>query len=158
MTQKKLKWYYDNEKKFSQAGRSNIFNLLETADDDQFNKIISLKIKDPTVAIILAFAFGIFSADRFYLKEIGVGIIKLFTCGCVFVLYFIDIFTAKTRTYRYNDKKVLEILSSYSASQVYNQNMQDMQNGINKAIKTAQGVKKVADIIDDPNDYVVIGR
>lgn len=49
-----------------------------------------MKRKSKTVALILSIMFGGWGVDRFYLGYIGMGILKLFTCGGFFILWIID--------------------------------------------------------------------
>lgn len=48
-------------------------------------------MKDKTTAIILSALLGGLGVDRFYLGYTGMGILKLFTGGCLGVLWILDI-------------------------------------------------------------------
>jgi len=47
--------------------------------------------KNWNTAFILSVCFGLFGADRFYAGRIGLGILKLLTCGGYFVWWVVDI-------------------------------------------------------------------
>ena len=69
--------------------------------------------KDRGLATILAVILG---CDRFYLGQIGLGILKWITGGGVIVWWFIDIFTAAGRADEFNRNKAREIAISLRPS------------------------------------------
>lgn len=151
MTEEKLAWFYDNEKKFGENAKEIILMELENASDEIFYKLCNTKLKNPTVTLLLAIAFGTFGLDRFYLKSVGVGLLKLFTVGCLFVLWFVDIFSASKRTIMYNNKKVLEILDSNYTSEIYSK---DYANTSKAVQKTTDTMIKVLDAVDKHNEEI----
>ena len=56
------------------------------------------QLKDPTISIILSILTGHLGIDRLYVGDIGLGILKLFTCGGLGVWWLIDIFIIMDRT------------------------------------------------------------
>lgn len=50
-----------------------------------------MKTKSQTTALILSILFGMLGVDRFYLGYVGLGFLKLITCGGFFVWWIIDI-------------------------------------------------------------------
>ncbi len=80
---------------------------LTTVDDSKAALFLGLSLQKPTVVLIIAIFFGI---DRFFLDEIGLGILKVLTCYGCGIWWLIDIFTAKKRTVDYNYKKFNEVL------------------------------------------------
>ena len=73
-----------------------------------FNQQYQSEKKDSGVTLILA----LFSFDRFWLGDIGLGILKYLTAGGCGIWWLIDLFTAKGRTDDYNRQKALEILTT----------------------------------------------
>jgi TM2 domain-containing membrane protein YozV len=46
--------------------------------------------------------------DRFFLGDVGMGVLKILTCYGFWIWWIIDMFTATERTKRYNYKKFME--------------------------------------------------
>lgn len=61
-----------------------------------------LKLKDPTLALLLSFFFGTFAVDRFYLGNIMLGILKLITIGGCGIWTIIDWFIIMKSTRKQN--------------------------------------------------------
>ncbi len=53
--------------------------------------MVGTPVKTQTATYILAWLLGIFGADRFYLGDIGLGILKLITCGGAGIWALIDL-------------------------------------------------------------------
>jgi len=64
--------------------------------------------KDPGTCVILA----IFWFDRFWLGDIGLGILKYITFGGCGIWGLVDIFTAAERCHEYNAAKAAEIVQA----------------------------------------------
>lgn len=65
------------------------------------------KLKDPTISIILSILVGAWGIDRFYVGNIGLGILKLITCGGLGIWWFIDLFLIMNATREYNLKSLM---------------------------------------------------
>nr|WP_052043227.1 TM2 domain-containing protein [Campylobacter sp. MIT 97-5078] len=50
---------------------------LEKADDDKYQAMLLLNLKNPIIGLLLSLCIGIFGIDRFYKGDIGLGIAKL---------------------------------------------------------------------------------
>ena len=86
---------------------SDIQRKLESIDDSKSGAILGISLQKPTVILIIAILLG---WDRFFLDDIGLGILKLITVYGFGIWWLIDIFTAKKRTYAYNYKKFNQTL------------------------------------------------
>jgi TM2 domain-containing membrane protein YozV len=99
-----------NAKYFESYQIPAIKNMIQDLDDDKFILLHTLNLKDPTISIILSLFAGLFAVDRFYVGDIGLGIIKLLTCGGSFIWIFIDWFIIMERTRQVNYKKLQQAL------------------------------------------------
>lgn len=73
--------------------------------------------KDRTIALILSILLGTLGIDRFYVGDLGMGILKLLTAGLFGVLWVIDWFLIMGRADRYNGNKAQEILAAIKSGQ-----------------------------------------
>ena len=72
---------------------------LEKLPDDSLLLAQAASLKNPTTILLIAILLG---WERFFLDDIGLGILKILTCGGFGIWYLIDIFTAQNRTRDYN--------------------------------------------------------
>lgn len=72
--------------------------------------------KDRTVALIISVLIGYMGVDRFYVGDIGVGVLKLITFGLCGIWWLIDLFLIMGRTDEYNRSKAHEIAMAMRAS------------------------------------------
>ena len=74
---------------------------LEQMNEDKFVMLQSINFKDATSTVLFGVLLG---ADRIYLGEIGVGILKIILMFLVvgLIRWLIDLFTLTKRTHDYN--------------------------------------------------------
>jgi TM2 domain-containing membrane protein YozV len=92
-----------------ELGALELSQITKDLDDTKkmiFNQQYQSEKKDPGTVVILA----IFSFDRFWLGDIGLGILKYMTAGGCGIWWLIDLFTAKSRCDNYNRQKANELL------------------------------------------------
>lgn len=75
--------------------------------DSNFNCLMMLRLRNPTIALVFSLAFGYLGFDRFYIGNTVGGILKLFTAGGFGVWTVIDWFLIMGETRRTNLRKVL---------------------------------------------------
>lgn len=92
---------------FDPALVPEIQSRLAEVDDAKSGAIMGLSVQKPTVILIIAILLG---WDRFFLDEIGLGILKVLTCEGAGIWWIVDIFSAKKRAYAYNYKKFNEAI------------------------------------------------
>lgn len=83
---------------------------LMAAPNHISTKLDEISFKNPRIAKLLAVFPGQIGIDRFYLGDIGMGILKYCTFGGVGILWIADICSAKKRCKRKNCIKLMEWL------------------------------------------------
>lgn len=82
-------------KKMLPKDAGTIFHLknhLTGVPADQEFLVNSVKLKDPTIALVLSLFFGHLGVDRFYNGQTLLGVLKLITVGGVLIWSIIDLF------------------------------------------------------------------
>lgn len=87
-----------NAKYFDPAKLSIIRTKLESLSDESFIQVQSVELKDPTVLLLVSIFLGSLGIDRFMIGEMGMGLLKLLTCGLCGILTIIDWFTIQQKT------------------------------------------------------------
>lgn len=83
---------------------------LESVSDSKLDMLPAVSLKSPTVNLVLSLFVGGLGVDRFFLEDIGLGVLKLLTVGGCGIWAIIDWFTAMKRTKEYNFDKVMKML------------------------------------------------
>lgn len=111
MEQQKVDMYLaQNAKMLPAAKLPLIKDALEKLDESKFIYLQSVQFKDPTTVLILSILLGTLGIDRFILNDAGMGVLKLLTCGGLYVWWIIDMINAQERAQEYNFKKLSETL------------------------------------------------
>ena len=76
-----------------------------------FNSQFAGAKKDRDTVLILSVILGYWGVDRFYVGDMGMGLLKLFTFGGCGILWLLDIFTIRGRADDYNRNKAQEIMT-----------------------------------------------
>ena len=92
---------------FDMMAVQDVQNKLAEVDDAKSALLMSMGLQKPTVMLIIAIVLG---WERFFLDDIGLGVVKVITCYGCGIWWLIDIFSAQRRTYEYNYKKFNETL------------------------------------------------
>mgnify|MGYP003303631102 CR=1 FL=1 len=112
MEQKKIEMYLaQNADKFPQEKFMMIQEALAQLDDSKSMMVQTLELKDPTTLLIISILLGSLGVDRFMLGEVGMGILKLITCGGCYIWWIIDMVNSKKMAQDYNYKKLVRTLS-----------------------------------------------
>ncbi|MBR5385528.1 MAG: TM2 domain-containing protein [Bacteroidales bacterium] len=92
---------------FDMLALQDVQNKLAEVDDSKSAPLMGLGLQKPTVILIIAILLG---WERFFLGDIGMGVLKVLTCQGCGIWWLIDIFSAQRRTYQYNYRKFNETL------------------------------------------------
>lgn len=99
-----------NQKYFPAEKIMYLKEKLSTADESKFSLISTIELKDPTTLLLISVFLGALGIDRFMIGDIGMGILKLLTCGLCGVLTIIDWFTISNKTKELNFNNLMTIL------------------------------------------------
>lgn len=91
-----------NNENFNPQDLMIIKQKLEQMDDSKFFFIQGTEFQKPTTILLIAIILG---WERFWLDDIGLGILKIVTCYGCGIWWIIDIFSAKERAKKYNFTK-----------------------------------------------------
>ena len=92
---------------FDMMAAQDVQKKLEELDDSKAGMLMSLNLQKPTVILLIAILLG---WERFFLEDIGMGVVKVLTCYGCGIWWLIDIFSAQRRTYEYNYRKFTEMI------------------------------------------------
>ena len=90
---------------FNPIQLSDIRNQLEAMDDDKFFMLSGMELRNPTTILVIAIVLG---WERFFLDDIGLGLLKVLTCYGCGIWWLIDILSAKKRAQDYNYNKFIQ--------------------------------------------------
>lgn len=111
MEQEKVNMFIGlNHENFNPTDLMLVKERIEKMDDAQFYFVQGITLQNPTTVLLIAIFLG---WDRFWLGEIGLGILKIMTAYGCGIWWLIDIFTAQNRTRKYNYKKFTEMVMMY---------------------------------------------
>ena len=111
MDQNKVDMYImTNQKYFPAEKIMYIKEKLAAMDENKFAMISTIEMKDPTTILLVSIFLGGLGIDRFMLGDIGMGILKLLTCGVCGILTIIDWFTVSKKTKELNFNNVMTML------------------------------------------------
>lgn len=84
---------------------------LEQAEESKTLAVQSADPKNPTTMLIVSILIGGFGVDRFMLGQVGLGLLKLLTCGGAGIWTIVDWFLISGRTRELNFSKIMNILA-----------------------------------------------
>lgn len=81
----------------------------------EFQMMYASRKKDPTIALVLSLFLGGLGVDRFYLGDVGLGVLKLLTFGACGFWVIIDWFLIMGAAEKHNTQKLMELQAFYSS-------------------------------------------
>ncbi len=73
-------------------------------------QVVLMQMKDPIISLILSIIVGSLGVDRFYVGDIGLGVIKLITCGGLYIWWLVDMFLIMGKTRMRNYELLTQVL------------------------------------------------
>ncbi|MEE1240095.1 MAG: TM2 domain-containing protein [Acutalibacteraceae bacterium] len=111
MDQNKVDMYImTNQKYFPAEKIMYIKEKLSAMDESKLIMLQTIELKDPTTILLVSIFLGSLGIDRFMLGDIGIGILKLLTCGVCGILTIIDWFTVSKKTKELNFNNIMTML------------------------------------------------
>lgn len=99
-----------NAKNFSTARVLVLGGMLARVDDSKWAMLQTIPFKDPTMTLIISLFAGSLGIDRFYIGDMGLGVLKLLTCGGFGIWSIIDWFLIMDATRDKNFEKIQPLL------------------------------------------------
>ena len=99
-----------NANKFNSEQIFTLKDMLQKLPVDRQITVQTFPLKDPILALIISFFLGGLGIDRFYVGNIGLGILKLITLGGLGIWALIDLFLIMRAARRTNFNKLSPLL------------------------------------------------
>ncbi len=99
-----------NSEKFPEDKKMLIREKLLAVDDSKWAMVSTYSPKNPVTLLIVSVLLGSLGVDRFMLGQVGLGILKLITCGGIGIWTLIDWFLIYGITKKYSYNKFLSYL------------------------------------------------
>ena len=99
-----------NQKYFPAEKIMYLKDKLRTMDEEKFELISTIELKDPTTILLVSIFLGSLGIDRFMIGDIGMGILKLLTLGLCGILTIVDWFTVSKKVKDLNFNNVMALV------------------------------------------------
>ena len=106
----------ENKNKFNTTDLLSIKKSLDKMSTNDLMVLNGVNFKDPAISLILSIFVGELGIDRFYIGDIGLGVVKLITWGGLGVWWLVDLFTITGKTKENNAKEFQETLLLQNAA------------------------------------------
>lgn len=87
---------------------------LEMVPDEKAPLVLGADFKKPIHMMLVSIGGGALGIDRFVLGQVGIGILKLLTCGGFGIWSIVDFFLIMGETRDYNANKIITLINRYS--------------------------------------------
>ena len=98
----------EHKKKFHTADLIRLRKDLQHISDVKLMTLTSTNFISPTVSVVLSVFFGTLGADRFYIGNHGLGVLKLLTGGGLGIWWIVDMFIISDKTKDVNKRELAD--------------------------------------------------
>lgn len=99
-----------NQKYFPSEKIMFLREKMYAMSESRFASLSAIELKDPTTILLVSLFLGGLGVDRFMLKDIGMGVLKLLTGGCCGILTIIDWFSVQSKAKELNFNNVMMMI------------------------------------------------
>ncbi|NNE70845.1 MAG: TM2 domain-containing protein [Rhodothermales bacterium] len=92
---------------------ATLFKDMTEEQAEQFSRVYRQRRKEANITLVTALLgfLVVAGVHRFYLGQIGMGLLYFFTGGLCAIGTIVDLFNHKSLTYRYNEQQAIEVAS-----------------------------------------------
>ena len=111
MDQQKVDMYIMTNQKYFPAEKIMLIKeRLLALDEQRFQMVSTIELKDPTTILLVSIFLGSLGIDRFMIGDTGMGILKLLTLGVCGIMTIVDWFTISKKTKDLNFNNVMALI------------------------------------------------
>ena len=111
MDQQKVDMYIMTNQKYFPAEKIMLIKeRLLALDEQRFQMVSMIELKDPTTLLLISIFIGGLGIDRFMIGDTGMGILKLLTLGVCGIMTIVDWFTISKKTKDLNFNNVMALI------------------------------------------------
>lgn len=99
-----------NQKYFPSEKIMILREKMYKLEESKFLMVSCKELTDPTTILLISLFLGSMGVDRFMIKDIGMGVLKLLTGGCCGVLTIIDWFSMQKKAKEKNFNDIMLML------------------------------------------------
>ncbi len=111
MDAQKVDMYLMSHSKYFESHNIAIIrDMMLKADESKMMAVMSINLKDPTAIVIFSVVVGVLGIDRFMLGDVGLGVLKLLTCGGLYIWFIVDWFMVVNRAKEINYESLMRAL------------------------------------------------
>ncbi len=92
---------------------ASLFKDMTEEQAEQFSRVYRQRRKETSITLVTALLgfLVVAGVHRFYLGQIGMGLLYFFTGGLCAIGTLVDLFNHKSLTYKFNETQALEVAS-----------------------------------------------
>lgn len=100
-----------HQKYFPPESLPYLRDRLMMLPEDRLNMLAAVELKDPTLLLVISIIGGTLGIDRFFIGDIGMGVLKLLTGGLCGILWIVDLFLIQGKTRDLNIQQLTMFLN-----------------------------------------------